>query len=996
MRHYAFFILTMGAKTYGIRRMGIVLTLLLWAVLPLRGQVNICYDFESSVPNSRPVGWGALPNLDYHYVGISSDIAHTGGKSLCNNGTTCYTLMPDEGINYGADGVWLTFWYYTHLNTDYFDVGYLTDATDATTFHQLATAHDWGQEWHFLAVNLSSVPTGARIAFFGHDLMSADGTFWIDDIQLTSSPCAAWRLRVAENRADSVCLRWFTAGLPTVTLTINGTPYTVTGNSFTFARNPATTYHASLIAACPSTGCIPIQPYSEVTVYPYREGTCLDVTDFGSAMATPFYGTWLAPSLHMGTYTTTRPGVTGVFAGSHTLNTNPGSDGGGMMVFPRTIPPGDNATLRLGNRLGDWEAAEMFYTLTVDTNVNNLLVVKYTVAMACGSMTTTDIVAHNDSLYPAWFRIELLDEHLASLGGPICNQFYLDMWDTAGWDEVNSMYKRRDFSGMAFDLSPYHGRRIHLRVTTCDGAVNNRWCYGYYNFECLKRYDDSYNCLADSLTFTMPYGFRYRWRRDGDTTTLSNAQSITVATDSTLYHCELANRFNPSCRTLVSRRALPRPQRWATDTVVENDLPTTFMGVTFTAAADTTFVLPSASGCDTLLHYRLHVWSNQQVRLERPVCKGDWPIVWEGYTFDAPDSVTFTLPDSHGADSTVTLVAVEVPVYEVYDTLVICPGMPFVYDGVDYGGPTVIDTLLQSQAGCDSTVHLSLVARDTAFRLAAYYSTDRQRWYNASPIVLCVGQTLWLRDSTDGTTAWSWTLAGLEAQGREASLVPNTPLQGDTLTLVATSGGGCTDTLQWPVFVLTRPATAFSWTPEAPVDVAPEVQFINLTQPDSCLYHWWIRNGEGLDTLTGRAPFYRWPGELPTGSFDVTLLASSDTSFLFLDSVITHTCVDSTTRAVEIVTAWLQFPNLVTPNGDGVNDRWEIVNLVELGQYTMNELWIYNSWGVLVFHAKDIRREEDFWNPADTHSPDGTYYYRFSTKGLHGLIRCNGIIEVIR
>ena len=151
---------------------------MLLSVLSLRGQVDVCYDFESATPDTRPMGWGALPNLDFHYVGVSSAIAHTGGKSLGNNGTTCYTLMPDEGINYGADGVWLTFWYYLHLNTDYFDVGYLTDAADSSTFHVLATVHGWHQEWHFFAVDLSSVPTGARIAFFGHDIFSNDGTYY--------------------------------------------------------------------------------------------------------------------------------------------------------------------------------------------------------------------------------------------------------------------------------------------------------------------------------------------------------------------------------------------------------------------------------------------------------------------------------------------------------------------------------------------------------------------------------------------------------------------------------------------------------------------------------------------------------------------------------------------------------------------------------------------------------------------------------------------------
>ena len=90
---------------------------LMLATVSAWGQVSICYDFEDATPNTRPMGWGALPNLDFHYVGVIEGVAHTGSKSLCNNGTTCFTIMPDEGLNYGADSVWMTFWYNLHNNT---------------------------------------------------------------------------------------------------------------------------------------------------------------------------------------------------------------------------------------------------------------------------------------------------------------------------------------------------------------------------------------------------------------------------------------------------------------------------------------------------------------------------------------------------------------------------------------------------------------------------------------------------------------------------------------------------------------------------------------------------------------------------------------------------------------------------------------------------------------------------------------------------------------
>ena len=997
-----------------MRQKLIAILALMLACLPAWGQVSICYDFEDATPNTRPMGWGALPNLDFNYVGVISGVAHSGSKSLCNNGTTCYTIMPDEGLDYGADSIWLSFYYYLHNNTDYFDVGYLTDASDSTTFHLLTTLHGWSQQWNFHTINLSSVPTGARIAFFGHDIMSADGTFWLDNVLLTSEPCVVdyGSLRVTGNWDDSVRLEWDCAGDPIVTIGSGSNTYNPTGNSITVPRYfPETSYSSPYYLLPFNSSC-----YSYFVQYPspcrtqglvsyfkvphYRDGPCIAVSDSYSSMALPYVGTPVKPYIELGPRTTTNTSITGVFAGSHTLNTNPGSDGGGMMVFPRTIPPGDNVTLRLGNRLGDWESASMLYTLTVDTNVSDLLVMKYTVAMAFGSMQTTPIVAHNDTLHPAWFRIELLDDTLGQLQPEACNRFYIDMWDTAGWDEMNSMYKRRDFTGMAFDLAPYHGQKIHLRVTATDGAVNNRWCYSYYNLECLKRNAHIDNCTTeDSITFTMPYGFNYRWWRDGETTTFSTEQSITVVPDSTHYLCELTDRFNPGCSHIISRWALARPQRWERDTVVENQLPYTWHGITFTAGGDTSLILPSTNGCDTTLVLHLHVWPNQNVRLVHHVCPSDWPIDWQGYTFVRPDSVTFTVTDCHGADSTVTIVTVEALTYEMSDTVVICPGAPFLYNGIDYGGPVTFDTLLTTVNGCDSLVHVALVLRDSTYQLHALHSIDQQHWSDSIPIMLCNNQTLYAVDSTESSTTWQWHVDDLPA----SSTSQQTEFSFDStgwapeshiITLITTSPGGCIDTLVWPVVVFPAPLAEFIWTPNTPADISPEAQLINYSQPNDCQWLWLVQNANEsteYDSLDTFEPIYRWQDILP-GNFDVQLVAYLTTPY----DTLVHTCIDTAQHTIEVVTAWLDFPNLVTPNGDGVNDTWEVVNLVELGQYSMNEIWIYDRDGACVFHARNIRRHEQFWNPNAPWCPDGTYYYRFMARNAHGQVRHSGIIEVLR
>lgn len=68
----------------------------------------------------------------------------------------------------------------------------------------------------------------------------------------------------------------------------------------------------------------------------------------------------------------------------------------------------------------------------------------------------------------------------------------------------------------------------------------------------------------------------------------------------------------------------------------------------------------------------------------------------------------------------------------------------------------------------------------------------------------------------------------------------------------------------------------------------------------------------------------------------------------------------------------LKIPNLFTPNGDGINDAFEIIGL---NQYQTNELQIINRWGNEVFHAKGYLNN---WTGEGLN--EGTYYYLLRVK----------------
>lgn len=72
-------------------------------------------------------------------------------------------------------------------------------------------------------------------------------------------------------------------------------------------------------------------------------------------------------------------------------------------------------------------------------------------------------------------------------------------------------------------------------------------------------------------------------------------------------------------------------------------------------------------------------------------------------------------------------------------------------------------------------------------------------------------------------------------------------------------------------------------------------------------------------------------------------------------------------------------PNVITPNGDGVNDVWRITELQEV--FLDNELVIVNRWGDEIFREKNYQNRFDGTYKGNK-LPDGTYYYLIQLKDI--------------
>ena len=93
---------------------------------------------------------------------------------------------------------------------------------------------------------------------------------------------------------------------------------------------------------------------------------------------------------------------------------------------------------------------------------------------------------------------------------------------------------------------------------------------------------------------------------------------------------------------------------------------------------------------------------------------------------------------------------------------------------------------------------------------------------------------------------------------------------------------------------------------------------------------------------------------------------------------------DTTYRdMIEVKPVQLKIPNIFTPNGDGINDFFQIgygeqgrpIN--DLNEYFLShKLVIFNRWGKIVYESNDYRND---WDGGKL--PDGTYFYVLDCKG---------------
>ena len=222
-----------------------------------------------------------------------------------------------------------------------------------------------------------------------------------------------------------------------------------------------------------------------------------------------------------------------------------------------------------------------------------------------------------------------------------------------------------------------------------------------------------------------------------------------------------------------------------------------------------------------------------------------------------------------------------------------------------------------------------------------------------------------------------------------------------TVKLVVTTAEGCKDSITKWNYITTapQPTIDFLATPEICMmsETGGLIEFTaflseNVQEFAENNLVWTFGDGESTENEISTTHTYAsW------GDYTVTLALTTESG-----------CGDSVSHVV-VIEDDLIFPNVITPNGDGVNDVWAIGNLnTEINPedpdgYRNNELRISDRFGKVVFHVKNYDTYSKDGQIYPGQNPfsgeglsDGVYYFVFTYKGKAKTFSWNGSITIVR
>ena len=436
-----------------------------------------------------------------------------------------------------------------------------------------------------------------------------------------------------------------------------------------------------------------------------------------------------------------------------------------------TVPPGEIASVRLGNWHTEAQAESITYQYFVDPDETPILVFKYAAVMQDPNHTPQE---------QPHLKLEILDES-NNLVDSYCGAFDFIASSSLGWNQSNDGVLWKDWTAVGLDLSDYKGQTVRIRFTNYDCKRRGHYGYAYINISCQKKKIQSLTCgLNNMTTFSGPDGFDYMWyKMEGAyKAPISTNQEITVPTDETTYYCEVSQTGKPTCSFTLDVKANPRlplanfnytKRGTCVDTLYFTNLSSVSKdgqtpnnpiedcdeyiwdlgdGRDVIHAKDiTTPIIYRKTGtytvrliarltngnCEDICEKKIHVHGyddNHTSEIYDTICENQY-LLFGSEKLTKAGKYTRPIGTSYGCDSTIILYLHVNPTYFYEDTVTICENSVYYFHGKQLKKPGVYYDSLIAKTGCDSIYKLVLKTNPTYFFEKTVTTCDNQPYYFA-------------------------------------------------------------------------------------------------------------------------------------------------------------------------------------------------------------------------------------------------------------------------
>jgi gliding motility-associated-like protein len=241
---------------------------------------------------------------------------------------------------------------------------------------------------------------------------------------------------------------------------------------------------------------------------------------------------------------------------------------------------------------------------------------------------------------------------------------------------------------------------------------------------------------------------------------------------------------------------------------------------------------------------------------------------------------------------------------------------------------------------------------------------------------VCTGQLVFITASADGNQqplTFNWIYPTGDTTVNDPLFFSVTQVDAGIYTLLATDHVGCTDQKSIELIVSENPVAAFHGT-------------------DTLEMH----TGDVLDAGTGLSS-YRWN----TGDSTESIVINAEGMYsIEMESPVGCTGSDSVyvkLTSEEIPEFEIYVPNAFSPNGDGINDNFNINynnNSFPISHFVLH---IFNRWGEEIFQSNNINQGWDGKKNGND-CPGGVYVYKivFSVEGVAGNQERAGAVMLVK